>query len=297
MLLKPKIKKRNGNAMSAPQRIQPSFEDEISIVDIIHFFQSQKKLIATCLAIGGIIGSLYGHFTGSFYKGSVLISNATISGNFVVDPKVTLAKLKMNSFYSKETFLSCNPAFYEDKDIDFVMSDIVKSTITKNNELIELSMAHKDKKVIRNCLENIINDIGQDQSLIAQPLLELKKIELDLAKEKLKATEEFGVKLKLKLKLNEKQIKELKINESSLATNFLHINILMLNASEIKQLNDQINIIKTDLSSFKTKPVEKVLPINIEKSYFPSTKLGLLLGLFLGFILSIFIYLVKRIKP
>jgi hypothetical protein len=282
--------------MSTPQNIQPSFDDEISIADIIHFFKSHKKFILICLILSGILGGLLGEYVGPIYKGSVLISPAKIASKFVVDPKITLTKLDMNSYYSKETFLSCNPNFYKgkdkdkDKDIDYDMSDIVKASITQDGELIELTMNQKNKAVIKNCLDQIISDIRQSQNLIAEPLIGSKKNELTLAEEKLKVSEEF------KNKLNDKQIKELKTNDSRFSTDLLYTNMLMLNASDIIQLMDQINKIKTELSSEQTKPADKVLPINIEKKPYPSLKHGMLLGLLLGFGLGLLISIVRQIK-
>jgi hypothetical protein len=280
--------------MKTTQNIQPSFDDEISIADIVHFFKYHKKFIILCVILGGILGGLFGKNAGPMYKGSVLISSAKIAGQFVVDPKITLTKLDMNSYYSKETFLSCNPDFYKDKDkdkdTDYDMSGIVKASITKDGGLIELTMNQKNKAIINDCFDHMINDIRQSQNLIANPLIESKKVELTLVEEKLKISEEF------RLKLNEKQIKELKTNDARSSTDLLYTNILMLNASDIKELMDQLNKIKTELSSVQTKPADKALPINIEKKSFPSLKLGMLLGLFFGFGLGIFISLVRQIK-
>ena len=280
--------------MSTPQKIQPSFDDEISISDIIHFFKVHKKFISICVILGVILGGLFGNITGPVYKGSVLVSPAKVAGNFVVDPKITLTKLDMNSYYSKETFLSCNPDFYKDKDKDkeikYDMSNVVKPSITKDGELIELRMNQKNKAIIKDCLDSMINDMRQSQSQISEPIIASKKIELSLAEEKLKISEAF------KEKLNDKQIKELKTNDQHFSTDSLYTNVLMLNALDIKQLMDQLNKIKLELSSEQTKEADKVLPINIEKKSFPSLKLGALLGLFLGLGLGIFISLIKQIK-
>ena len=67
-------------------------------------------------------------------------------------------------------------------------------------------------------------------------------------------------------------------------------------ASEIKALLDQINQLKTELSSEQTKAAGKILPINIERKSFPSPKLGLLLGLFFGGTLGFFISLFRNMK-
>ena len=69
--------------MKTPQNIQPSFDDEISIADIILFLKSHKKMILIFVIIGGLLGGLYGNFTAPVYKGSVLISPAKIAGAFV----------------------------------------------------------------------------------------------------------------------------------------------------------------------------------------------------------------------
>ncbi len=278
--------------MSTPQKTQPSFDDEISISDIIHFFKAHKKFILICVILGGILGGLFGHITGPVYKGSVLVSPAKVAGNFVVDPKITLTKLDMNSYYSKETFLSCNPYFYKDKDkeIEYDMSNVVKPSITKDGGLIELRMIQKNKAIIKDCLDSMINDIRQSQNQISEPIIASKKIELSLAEERLKISEAF------KEKLNDKQIKELKTNEQRFSTDLLYTNMLMLNASDIKQVNEQLNKIKLELSPEQTKEADKVLPIDIEKKSFPSLKLGALLGLFLGLGLGIFISLIKQIK-
>jgi len=280
--------------MKTPQNIQPSFNDEISIADIIHFFKSHKKMILIFVIIGTLLGGLYGNFTAPTYKGSVLISPAKIAGTFVVNPKVTLTKLDMNSYYSKETFLNCNPDFYKDKDkdkdIDYDISTLVKASVTKDGDLIQLLMQDKNKTVIKDCLNSMVDDIRISQSIIAEPLIQLKNNELMLLEEKLKNAEEF------KVKLNEKQIRELKTNGERFSVDLLYTNMILFNSKDIKETITEINKVKTDLSSEQTKPANKALPINIEKKSFPTPKLGALMGLFLGLCLGILIALIKQMK-
>ena len=275
----------------APKNQTP-FDDEISLLDIIQFFKVNFKRILFFIIMGGLIGFLYGKLADPVYDGSVLVSPALVAGNYVIDPKITLTKLNMNSYYSKETFLACNPMFYKDKDkdIDYDMSDIVKTSITKDGNLIELTMSDSNKDIIQSCLENITANINASQKIIADPLIESKKNGLSLVEEKLKLAEQF------REQLNDKQIKNLKTTEQRFATDVLYANIVLNNASEIKALLDQINQLKTELSSEQTKDAGKVLPINIERKSFPSEKLGLLLGLFLGGMLGFFISLFRNIK-
>lgn len=279
--------------MSTLQKNQPPFDDEISLTDIIKFFKDHAKRLLFFIFIGGILGGVLGKISGPVYEGSILISPAQVAGNYVIDPKITLTKLNMNSYYSKETFLACNPSFYkdtEDKDIDYDMSDIVKVNLSKDGSLINLSISNKSKDVIVNCLTKTENDIKLSQAAIATPLIEMKKNELQLAQNKLQLSEDF------RQKLNDKQLKDLKTTELRFPIDLLYTNIILNNSAEIKVLLDQINKMATDLSSEQTKEAGKVLPINIEKKPFPSLKSGLLLGLFLGFGLGIFISLIRQIK-
>jgi LPS O-antigen subunit length determinant protein (WzzB/FepE family) len=281
----------------APKNQTP-FDDEISLLDIIQFFKTHFKNILFFIILGGILGYLYGKLAPPVYAGSVLISSAKVAGVLVVDPKITLTKLNMNSYYPKETFLACNPTFYKDKDkdkdkdkeIDYDMSDITKTSITKDGNLIEIKMSHSNKETIHACLENIEANINANQKIILGPLVESKKNELYLFETKLKLAEEF------KQQLNGNQIKNLKTNEQRFSTDVLYANIIFNNASEVKTLLDQINRVKTELSSEQTKDAGKVLPVSIERKNFPSLKLGLLLGLFIGGILGFFVSLFRNMK-
>jgi hypothetical protein len=268
--------------MATQNSPQTPFDDEISIADIIKFFKKNGKTLIGFILLGGLLGGLYCKIADPIYNGSVLVAPAKIAGNYVVEPKLTLTKLNMNSYYPKEAFIACNPSFYKDKDIAYHMSDIVKASVTKDGGLIELSMQSSNKQVIHECLDNIVNVINVSQKIIAEPLIESKKIELALNEQKLKLAEEFHTQL------NDKQLKNLKTTEARFATDLLYANIALNNASEIKTLLDKLNSIKTELSSEQTKDAGKALPINIKRDSFPSLKLGLLLGLFLGGILGLF---------
>ena len=269
--------------MKTPQNIQPSFDDEISIADIIHFLKSHKKIILIFVIIGTLLGGLYGNFTEPVYKGSILISPAKIAESYEATPKFILGKISMNS---KEVFLNCNPDHFKDKDIDFDISNIVKVSILKNSGMIELSMQDKNATVIKDCLNNLADHILTTQNMFTEPLLQLKKNRLRIAEEKLKDAEE------LKVKLNRK---ELKSDIETSPTDLLYTNIIFFNSRDIKELLSEINAIQIDLYMGKIKQAEKISPVRIEKS-FPTPKLGALIGLFLGLCFGILIVLIKQMK-
>ena len=278
---------------SQPQNNPTPYDDEISLlVDIIQFFKTNFKRILLFVILGGVLGGLYGKYADPIYNGSVLISPARVAGNFVVDPKIILTKLEMNSYYSKETFLACNPLLNKDKDkdIDYDMSNIVKTSLTRRKILIMLKMESPNKETIRECLESITSDINESQKIIADPLIESKKTELNLAEAKLKQMEQF------REGFNVKQIQNLKTNDQRFSTDALYAALALYNTSEIKRLRDQINKLRTELSSEQTHEARLILSINIIRKSFPSEELGLLLGLFLGGVLGLFLSLIRNIK-
>jgi hypothetical protein len=166
----------------------------------------------------------------------------------------------------------------------------VKASVTKDGDLIQLLMQNKNKTVITDCLNSMVDDMRISQNKIAEPLIQLKNNELTLLGEKLKNAEAF------KAKLDEKQIKELKTNGERFSVDLLYTNMILFNSKDIKETMTEINKIKTDLSSEQTKPADKVLPINIEKKSFPTPKLGALIGLFLGLCLGTLVALIKQMK-
>ena len=93
-----------------------------------------------------------------------------------------------------------------------------------------------------------------------------------------------------------KQIKNLRTTDQRILTDVLYANMEFNNASEINALLYKINQLKTELSSEQTKGAGKVLPINVKRKSFPSEKLGLLLGLFLGSVLGFFVSLFRNMK-
>ena len=269
---------------------QTPLDDEISLLDIIQFFKDYFKRILFFIVMGGLIGFLYGKLAPPVYDGSVLISPARIAGEFVVNPKIILTELNMNTYYSKEDLLACNLKFHKDKDIDYEMSDIVQASITKDVNLIKLTMRHSNKEIIHACLENITAKINASQKIIADPLIESKKTELNLAEAKLKQMEQF------REGFNVKQIQNLKTNDQRFSTDALYAALALYNTSEIKRLRDQINKLRTELSSEQTHEARLILSINIIRKSFPSEELGLLLGLFLGGVLGLFLSLIRNIK-
>ena len=272
--------------MKASQNTPSRFDDEISFLDIFYFFKLHKKFILIHMILGMIFGVFFANFYGPMYKGSVLISPAKISGFFHLNPKTTVTKLKMNSFYSKETFINCKP--YPDNDSD--IPDIVNSSVAADGELILISMKHKNKIRIENCLKSIVKDVRLIQNIIVTPLIESKNNELMRAKEKLMAAEA------LKNQFSYELLKDLKKNSDPLnrISTLLTSNLILSTNLNIKQTMAEIDELTVALSSEKTKEAEMVVPIAIKEiaSVYQIAFFGLLLGLCLGILIA----LIKQVK-
>lgn len=260
---------------------QSLFDDEPSLLDIIHFFKSNKRLIFIFVLMGALIGGLYAKFSGPTYKGIALIFSAKVADSFVIDPKISITEMQMNAYYSKETFLACNPDTHEDESIDYKMSDVIKVSLTEDNVLIKASMKSRSRDTITTCLESFIQDINVTQQSLSKSLFDNKYKELELIKFKLTKAKAFKNLLDQSIK---KQSKE--INSNGLQSAIFMI-LKENNSSEINSYLESINRITQELSSPKTQPADKALPINIERASFPFLELGLFLGFISGVIASI----------
>lgn len=275
--------------MKASQNTPPHFDEEIRLLDIFYFFKLHKKLISILIILGMILGIFFANVYGPVYEGSAMISPAKISGDFILKPKTTVTRLQMNNFYSKEALLNCKP--YPNKYFNNDIPNIVNFSVTKDGELILISMQHKNKILIKNCLDSLVNDVLVSQNKIITPLIKSKNNELMLADQKLRGLEEFKNLLKNKV------LKELKKNNSPLDTTsaLLHSSLISANNIEISQTQADIFRLKDQLSPHQIIEAEQIQPIAIIKS-FPTGKHGALFGLFFGLCLGILIALLKQIK-
>jgi LPS O-antigen subunit length determinant protein (WzzB/FepE family) len=276
--------------MNTRQKIPLSIDDEISLLDIINFFQSHKRFILALTALGAILGAIFAEISGPVYIGDALISPAKVAGNFIDSPSTLVTKLKINSFYSKKSFLNCKPDFYNSSndDDDYNISAIVKSSPTTDGQFIKLSMDHKDKTAIQSCLNSIIDDIQKEQNKSVGATVEILKNQLKREEDRLKIL--TGFEKKLIYQTN----KKLKKNGLQDYLDIVLINIISNNESNINEAMNQIN--KINLSIEEIQQFNEILPLDIKKASFPSLKFGLILGLSFGLGLGLIISIFKQTK-
>lgn len=275
--------------MKASQNSPPHFDDEITLLDIFYFFKLHKKFILILMIIGMIFGGCFAFFYGPVYEGSSLISPPKISGALAVPTKNNIITPNTNSYFSKETFLNCSPS--PDNYVDYDMSKIVNASLIHDGTLIKISMRHKNKTLIKNCLNRVTDDVMVFHNKNVSPLIQSKKNELTLQEQKLIAIEEF------KNKLSHELFKGGEKNSESVntITSMVIANMILANNLQNKDTMTEIYKLKTSLSPEQNREAHKIMPITFKKS-FPTVTHGALFGLFLGLCLAILIEFIKQIK-
>jgi hypothetical protein len=255
-----------------------SFDDEISLLNLIQFFKTNFKIIVFFIFIGGTLGGLYEKFASPIYKGEMILYPPKISGRVLENPEIILSRIKLNSYFSKEVLLACNPA-YKDRDYKYKLSDTVKISISKNNLYFIASMSNESVERISGCLGAINNHFVLKQILPYKSNTELLEAQLEIAKNK--------------LQIYENMKKGFMSNSLNSTKNEVLYNIFMLDALN---MNDQILKIKTELSASHTNIFQgQDLVMNIQEEVLLSRQSRIFLGLFLGGILGLFIVLLRDI--
>ena len=268
--------------MKVKQRIQPTFNDEMSFTDIIQFLILNRRVITTFIILGALLGGLYGQFSQPIYNGSILLAPAKISGALIENPQKTISIFKAKySDLSKETNLSCPKDSFE--YINFRHSDNSNLSIPKEITFIKISMQNTVKATISNCLNQIADEISLRQNKIAQPLINFKKNQAIFLEKYLKTLSELSDKTNQFL------------NSRKTNTN----NEILLNIT-LKNLNEERVLLALDRKNnnvvFIDELANKVSSVEIKRNSFPSFKYGVFYGILLGFGLGLLISLLRQIK-
>ncbi len=266
--------------MKAKQRIEPTFNDEMSFTDIIQFLILNRKLITTFIILGALLGGLYGQFSKPIYNGSILLAPAKVSGALIENPQKTISIFKAKySDVSKETNLSCPKDSFE--YINFRHSDNSNLSIPKEITFIKISMQYTVKATISNCLNQIADEISLRQNKIAQPLINFKKNQAIFLEKYLKTLSELSDKTNQFL-------------NSSNTDNEILLNITLKNLNEERLLLALDR--KNNNAIFIDELANKVSSVEIKRNSFPSFKFGVFYGVLMGFGLGLLIALLRQIK-
>jgi hypothetical protein len=263
--------------MAIKPRAKSSFDDEISLLNIIQLFKAIFKRIIIFIIVGGILGCLFGKLANPKYDGYLLISPAKIDGVFLINPETTITQIT-NPYFFKEGNLACQSVFSTDESENYTLPNSFRASLTKDKNLIKLEMRGLSKEKINVCLNAMANNIIASQNIIYEPIFENKKNRLKFYEKKIESL----------YKIADQSIPNKKDSLEDIHSNgVLNFQISML-SNNLYKLEDQLSPEKIAKASY--------LPILFNQMKFPSPLSGLFLGIFLGGVLGFFISLYQYSK-
>lgn len=253
-------------------------EDEISIKDIIDFLMESWKTIALSGLIGGLSAVGYAFITPPKYQATANIQVAKVAGSDVESPSTLLDKLKMPMYYSTESYTACN--VMDMIEPGEVISKNLKPVLSKSSPIISFYYIEDSPAAAQKCLESILNDVRKSQNLLAKPIIEIKKNQLENLRKKLDAAERL-VKI-LPIKNSNFDFSDQKFSASTLL-----LATTLSKENEIEGLRYQINDLEILLTDPQTKEAFLTTPIYAPKQKVSPNRtqiliVGVMAGLFLG---------------
>jgi uncharacterized protein involved in exopolysaccharide biosynthesis len=261
-------------------------EDEISLVDVLDFFNESRRLIALCVAAClGVAGFLY-VFLPNRYEATGTIQMAVIAGQAVETPQVLIEKIKLPLYFSHTTWDKCDTD--EDLTPSRKVAEKIHPILNKTAPFISFTVAGDSVANAKACLEAVVNDVKAKQELLSVPMLQQKKVQLQTLEDKLRQAEEI-VKLLGNVQPN-LNFKDEKFSASSLV-----LATKLNNQGSITDLTNQIEDLKISLLPPQTQATSLASPIYCPD--FPANKRPLLflaVGLMSGLFAAIAIALLKK---
>ena len=145
------------------------------VLALVSFFKINLKTIIFFSIAGAILGATYGKFAGPRYIGTLVIQPAQIANTIVTDPKLFLTQTEINSFFSDELLLACNPDDNRAKIHRVKISNGINPRTDSSGKLLVFSVEGEGKSKIINCLGLVENEIAKKQGEIAAGYIEKNK--------------------------------------------------------------------------------------------------------------------------
>lgn len=175
---------------------KPEYDhDEISLLDIYQFFMEGWKTLISLSVLGLIAGLVVAYVIPEKFQARALIEPASVGKkgkddtitSAAVEPVAVLAeKMKVPTYYSAATIDACrlsdkvNPA-------DALVKRLGPS-VTRNSTYVSLTYKAESPAIATTCLESVLKDVMANQVLLAQPMVNNLKAELESAEDQLKAS-------------------------------------------------------------------------------------------------------------
>jgi uncharacterized protein involved in exopolysaccharide biosynthesis len=261
-------------------------EDEISLKDIIRFLVESWKTIVLGGTAGGLLGLGYAVIAPNQYQVTASIQMAKVAGVDVENPLILFEKLKMPTYYSQKTYANCN--VLEKQEPGEAIIKTLKLTLVKSTSIITISNRDSSSENAKKCLEAVLSDIRDQQSLLAKPIFDIKASQLASLKLKYESAENFIKKLPNKNY-------SFDFSDSKFSASALLLATTLSKEIEIKDLRSQVNELEITLNEPQTKETSLVTPMyEPQEKVSPSTVIVLAVGLFGGLVLGLILAIGQR---
>jgi hypothetical protein len=265
-----------------------SMDDEISLWEIIDFFKEGWKSLLIGSFVFGLIGISCSFITPPKFEVIANIQVAKVS-NIEVEAPATLAeKLKFPSYYTDNTITVCKLNEFQLPREELVSR--LKPALIKNTSIISITYKALTVETAKACIEAVIRDIRSYQAELADPIIDLKKIQLLALQNKAEDIERV-----MKLFSSTKDL-NFDITDSKFSASALLLSTVLSKENEIKDLRASIRDLEFSLSEPQTKSAFLVTPIySSGLKVEPKSTLITLGSIFAGFILVTGYLLMRKI--
>lgn len=262
--------------------IQTQVDNEVSLLDILHFFKGAYKTILVFGAAGSVVAASYLAVAPKQYEAVAQIAMAQISaanngnnhnplGINVEEPPLLIARLSLPTSFTPQVLSSCS--MDESANPGFGLAKAIKLTLPKGvANVLELKTVGESPEVAVTCAQAIFELIKVTQAQILAPYIEESKTKLADYQERL-------------IKAKDLVTKADKTGQPVSAT-------YLSTRDEIRFLLDEIAPLENVVTGSQNRATRLISPIYVSDTQIAPKKqivlmVGLLGGLFLGLLLTV----------
>lgn len=264
------------------QSFNPSFEEEISLKDIIDFLVESWKAILVTGFLGVLVSAAYLIVTPNQYQATAQIQMAQISasnnanplGINIEEPNLLMARLKLPTTYSAEVIKACGLE-NTSSPAESLVSSAKFSGVKGVGSMIELKINRDSKEIAINCAQALFESIKTSQNQIIKPYIEESKALL--------------VKYEARLVNSQSLVSRADKSGAALSAAYL------ANRDEVKFLTEEILRLNTFITTTDTRQAKLVSPIYASDiAVFPRKTMSLIIGLMAGLFLGLLLVISKK---
>lgn len=261
----------------------PMPENEISLKEAIAFLISSSKTVILTSLFGVLVSLTYLAVTPNQYLAVANFEVAKVANIDIESPNILAQKFKIPTFYSVKSHLACN--VINDDNPGEIISKKLRVDLPKISPIVNISYKASSSEDAKKCLESILDDVQGNQNLLAIPMLQLKKNQLQNLKQKVEAAERF-------IRIFSNKDLNFDFSDSKFSASALLFTLIADREKEMITLRNQINDLEISLTEPLSRGVFLVAPIYTSKEKVSPNGLivtiyGLVVGGVLGILLRI----------